>query len=145
MKLDRAFPAPSTAAEHLIIHPFANETRPSIPCTNHSGGQLNKQHFTKEAAGARHLWVKRVAAAMNTHFIKDGAPVPRRVLVCGGDGLKSLLCDHNDVHFKLRPMLWLCPGKLDPTNKPGQKSKKETFKRGDRGDRDERRERVGLD
>ena len=85
---------------------------------------------------------------MNSHFMQEGAPVPHRVLVCGGDGLKSLLCDHNDVHFKLRPMLWSCPAKLDPTAKPGQKSKQQSGRRGDRGDRgdrDDRRERVGLD
>ena len=38
----------------------------------------------------------------------------------GGEGMKALLCGHNDVHFKLRPLMWSFPEKMDPTGKIDQ-------------------------
>ena len=76
-----------------------------------------KNRFSREAAVARHLWVKRVAGAMNSQFMEDDLPAPTQILVCGSGGLKSLLCGHNDVHFKQRPLMWSCPEKIDPAGK----------------------------
>ena len=94
-----------------------------LPCTNRSGGQ-SALRFSRLATAARHEWVKKVSTAMNSHFVHGGAVVPSRVLVCGGGGLKALLCGTSDVHYSLRPMLWSCPSNIDPSSRLDQRLRK---------------------
>ena len=78
------------------------------------------------------MWVNKVAAAMNSHFVHSGAPVPNRVLVCGAGGLKALLCGDNDVHYSLRPLLWSCPSAIDPSSRLDQRLRKVAADSGDK-------------
>jgi hypothetical protein len=84
------------------------------------GGQ-SAPRFSRLADSARLAWVKKFVETVNAAFTADNARCGvSSLLVCGGEGLKTLLASdqvQKDVHHTLRPLFWYCPSKTDPMGK----------------------------